>query len=260
MNKRGFILLLLIILLVCLLLAMSFLLQKTQTEAPAPAEEVPVPPSAVPGGEEAAEALAGLIQADASTFPEVVVPSDASLSAGESETIVASEGSTLYAYEGMTVQNDGGTVYSTGATVTNYGGTVFCNGGTVYNYSGTVYAKAGTVLSSSGTVYNGGADIVLLPGDKSQESRICGYYELKLAGYYEPYVSLEGVLTEPGSEMMVISEDSICHILPREGYRIVRAETEAGELIRDEADGSIFLVNVDGDTVLTLEIESTAEN
>ena len=155
----------------------------------------------------------------------------------------------------MAVRNDGGTVYSTGATVTNMGGTVFCNGGTVYNYGGKVYARAGTVFNHAGTVYNDGADIIVLPEDDPQESRIYGYYELKLAGYYEPYVTLEGVVNEPGAESMIISEDSVCRITPKEGWHIANAETTSGELVWNDADGSVLLMNVTGDTVLTLEIE-----
>ena len=133
-------------------------------------------------------------------------------------------------------------------------GTVFCNGGTVYNYGGKVYARAGTVFNHAGTVYNDGADIIVLPEDDSQESRIYGYYELKLAGYYEPYVTVEGVVNEPGAESMIISEDSVCRITPKEGWHIANAETTSGELVWNDADGSVLLMNVTGDTVLTLEI------
>ena len=186
-----------------------------------------------------------LLLPDSAAFPEIVVPQEASLPIPDADPVLVSSGTTLYAYEGMAVRNDGGTVYSTGATVTNMGGTVFCNGGTVYNYGGKVYARAGTVFNQAGTVYNAGADIIVLPEDDPQESHIYGYYELKLAGYYEPYVTLEGVVNEPGAESMIISEDSICRITPRQG----------GELIRNDADGSILLMNVTGDTVLTLEIK-----
>ena len=99
-------------------------------------------------------------------------------------------------------------------------------------------------------------DIIVLPEDDSQESRIYGYYELKLAGYYEPYVTVEGVVNEPGAESMIISEDSVCRITPKEGWHIANAETTSGELVWNDADGSVLLMNVTGDTVLTLEIES----
>ena len=142
------------------------------------------------GSAEDAAALAEQIQPDSAAFPEIVVPSETSLPRPDSDPVLVSSGSTIYAYEGMSVRNDGGTVYSTGADVTNMGGTVFCNGGTVYNYGGRVYARAGTVFNHAGTVYNDGADIIVLPEDDPLESRIYGYYELKLAGYYEPYVTL----------------------------------------------------------------------
>ena len=54
---------------------------------------------------------------------------------------------------------------------------------------------------------------------------------------------------------MIISEDSLCRIIPKEGWRIANAETTSGELVRNDADGSVLLMNVTGDTVLTLETE-----
>lgn len=256
MTKRTAILILLAILLFCLLPVMVLSLRAEKPDASVSvADKLPILPSLLPEQPEAASALAELIQPDQTLYPEVVVPSDSSFPTPEPEPIVVSAGSMLYAYEGMAVRNDGGTVYSTGAMVTNVGGTVFCNGGTVYNYGGVVYAKAGTVFSSSGTVYNDGADIILLPGDDSQESRIYGYYELRLADYYEPYVTLEGVVNEPGSEMMIISEDSVCRVTPKDGYRIADAESESGDLVWDADDGSVSLINVTGNTTLKLKID-----
>ena len=255
MKNRTLILVLLVILLLCLLPAMTLALKtEPHVDSVPVAEGAPLPPSSMSGSAEDAAALAEQIQPDSAAFPEIVVPSEAPLP--ESEPVLVSADAAIYAYEGMAIRNDGGTVYSTGATVTNIGGTVFCNGGTVYNYGGRVYARAGTVYNYAGTVYNDGADIIVLPEDETQESRIYGYYELKFAGYYEPYVTLEGVVNEPGAESMIISEDSLCRVTPKEGWRIANAETTSGELVRNDADGSVLLMNVTGDTVLTLEIES----
>ena len=63
------------------------------------------------------------------------------------------------------------------------------------------------------------------------------------------------MVNEPGAESMIISEDSVCRIIPKEGWRIANAETTSGELVRNDADGSVLLMNVTGDTVLTLETE-----
>ena len=254
MKNRTLILVLLVILLLGLLPAMTLALKTEQHVDSVPvAEGAPLPPSFIPENTEDAAAFAEQIQPDSTAFPEIVLPSETPLPA--SEPVLVSADAAVYAYEGMAVRNDGGTVYSTGATVTNIGGTVFCNGGTVYNYGGRVYARAGTVYHYAGTVYNDGADIIVLPEDETQESRIYGYYELKLAGYYEPYVTLEGVVNEPGAESMIISEDSLCRVTPKEGWRIANAESTSGELVRNNADGSILLMNVTGDTVLTLEME-----
>ena len=279
MKNRTLVLVLLTILLLCLLPAMTLTLKTEQHVDSVPvAEGAPLPPSTASASVEDATALAERIQPDSTAFPEIIVPAEQSLPEPGEETdpVLVSAGNTIYAYEGMAVRNDGGTVYSTGATVTNMGGTVFCNGGTVYNYGGRVYARAGTiynhagtvynyggkvyaragtVFNHAGTVYNDGADIIVLPEDDSQESRIYGYYELKLADYYEPYVTLEGVVNEPGAESMIISEDSVCRVTPKQGWQIVNAETTSGELVRNNADGSVLLTNVTGDTLLTLEIE-----
>ena len=256
MKTRTLIALLLLILLLCLLPAMTLALKtEKHVESVPAAEGAPLPSSEIPETSEQAAEIADQIQPDSGDFPEVVIPSEPPVSEPEQEPILVAAGDTFYAYEGMTVRTDGGTVYSTGATVTNVGGTVFCNGGTVHNFGGTVYARAGTVFNHAGTVYNDGADIIVLPEDDPLESQIFGYYELKLAGYYEPYVTLEGVVNEPGAESMIISENSICHIIPKENFRIVSAETTSGELVWNDTDGSVSLMNITGDTLLTLEIE-----
>ncbi len=171
-----------------------------------------------------------------------------------SAPVTVSAGEGFYSYEGMTVYNNGGTVYNTLGTVYNNGGIVYSNGGTVYNNGGSVYADSGRVFNNSGTVYNHEAEVLTF-AENAADSRVLGYYELKLADYYEPYVLLEGVTVQPGSEMMIISEDSVCRITPKEGWRIANAESTSGELTRNNSDGSITLQNVTGDTVLTLEME-----
>ena len=182
---------------------------------------------------------------------------DEEASASQQETVEASravsvsEGEVLYAYAGMTVYNNGGTVYSTSAEVYNNGGVVFCSGGTVYNNGGMVYARSGKIYHNSGTVYSNRAEVLCFD-ENGEDARIFGYYELKLDGYYEPYMTLEGVVSEPGAEKMIISEDSVCIISPRSGYRIVSATASSGSITR-EKDGRVILRNVTGDTTLKLK-------
>ena len=178
MKNRTLLLVLMVILLLCLLPAMTLALKTEKHVESVPiAEGAPLSPSDIPESTEDAAAFAEQIQPDSGDFPEVVIPSAVPTPAPETEPdpILVSAGSTFYAYEGMTVRTDGGTVYSTGATVTNVGGTVFCNGGTVHNFGGTVYARAGTVFNHAGTVYNDGADIIVLPEDDPLESQRFGY-------------------------------------------------------------------------------------
>ncbi len=176
----------------------------------------------------------------------------------DSETaspVTVSEGETFYAYEGMSVYNNGGTVFNNLATVYNNGGTVFNNGGTVFNNGGTVYANSGTVYLNEGTVYNHEAEVLSRDDAVSSgKSRILGYYELKLAGYYEPYVEMEGTTVEPGSEKMIITEDTVCRLTPRTGFMIAGARTDAGNLSFDGTDGSVTLTDVNEDTTLSLAI------
>lgn len=254
MKHKTLILLLLAVLLLCLLPALVLSLPKEAETLPGAAwEEEAAPPSGIPEAPSETSSLAEMIQPDSSGLPDIVVPTASP--AAPAKEVTVSAGSTVYAYEGMLVTNNGGTVYSTGATVYNNAGTVFCNGGIVYNDGGKVYAKTGTVFNSAGTVYKNDADVVVLGDELAGQGQILGYYELKLADYYEPYVVLEGVVNEPGSEMMIISEDSVCHVTPKEGWRIISAESEIGELVFGE-DGSVDLVNVTGDTTLKLEIEA----
>ncbi len=176
-------------------------------------------------------------------------------SASAPRILAVSAGETVYSYEGTTVYNNGGTVYNHLGIVFNNAGTVYNTGGTVFNNEGIVYANSGVVFLNGGTVYNNEATVYASGSeDAPDRGRILGYYELKLADYYEPFMTLDGVTTEPGSEKMIISEDSVCHVTPKDGYRIAKAESGSGELIYEE-DGSVFLVNVTGNTTLKLEIE-----
>ena len=188
----------------------------------------------------------------------VVVGPDAEFSVA-SETVTVTEGETAYAYEGMIVFNNGGTVYNNLATVYNNGGLVFNNGGTVYNNAGIVYANNGTIYNNTGKVYNNDAEIFSFSDDDIvSSSRVYRFYELKFADYYEPFILVDGVVTEPGSESMMIGEGAACHISPYPGYMLKAAETDAGDLVWDEGDGSLYLTNVDADTTLTLTLQADA--
>ena len=216
-----------------------------------PSEDALPSPSAsqtnpTPEETEAAAALADLIEPDGETEPA---------EAPEKDYVTANADQVLYAYEGMTVFNNAGVVYSNLAVVYNNGGTVYSNEGTVYNNGGIVYANGGTVYNNAGTVYNNGALIFGFGGDVA-DSVIFGCYELKFADYYEPFIELDGANIEPGSEKMLVSEDGICRISPAPGYRIAGAETNAGVITRDEEDGSMLLSEVDADVTLTLSIQT----
>lgn len=172
--------------------------------------------------------------------------------AGEAEgsILTVAEDETAYAYEGMTVFCNGGTVYNTLGTVYNNGGTVYSNGGTVYNNTGTVYAAKGTVWNIDGTVYREEAEVHRV---RNGSGRVLRYYELRFADYYAPFVSVEGVTTEPGAERMIIGEDQVCRVIPKTGYTIAQASSDAGEIVRNQ-DGSVSLLNVGADTVLALKV------
>ena len=173
-----------------------------------------------------------------------------------SAPITVSSEEQLYAYDGMMVYNNGGTVYSTGAIVYNNSGTVYQKGGIVYNNGGAVYADTGRVYNNSGTVYRHEADVLFFE-ENEENIRVLGYYEFRFADYYEPYVTFEGLTVEPGSEKMIISEDSVCRITPREGYRIAKAKSDSGDISFNREDGSVVLSNVTADTTLTLTIRPT---
>ena len=166
------------------------------------------------------------------------------------KTLAAAEDETVYAYEGMTVFNNGGTVYNTLGTVYNNGGTVYSNGGTVYNNTGTVYAAKGTVWNIDGTVYREDAEVHRV---RNGSGSVLRFFELRFADYYNPFVSVEGVTTEPGAERMIIGEDQVCRVIPKTGYTIAQASSDAGEIVRNQ-DGSVSLTGVSADTVLTLQI------
>ncbi len=66
-------------------------------------------------------------------------------------------------------------------------------------------------------------------------------------------MSVEGVTTEPGAERMIIGEDQVCRVIPKTGYTIAQASSDAGEIVRNQ-DGSVSLLNVGADTVLALKV------
>ena len=230
----------------------------------------PMPPDA-PTPEElaAAAALADQILSDGAVTANVisgngsyavVVSSDTdAVLAADADTLTVAQGETAYAYEGMVVFNNGGTVYNNLATVYNNGGTVYSNGGTVYNNAGVVYANDGSVYNNAGKVYNNEAVIFSFSDDDIvSSSRIFRYYELKFADYYEPFILTDGLVVEPGSERMLIGEDSVCRISPYPGFVLKAAETSAGDLIWNNEDGSVSLANVDADTTLKLTLQAEA--
>ena len=191
-----------------------------------------------------------LLSVSALAAPAVVQEEAAPADGVEGEVLTVAEGESVYAYEGMTVFNNGGTVYNTLGTVYNNGGTVYHNGGTVYNNTGTVYANKGTVCNINGTVYKHEAKVTRVPGGSG---RVLRYYELRFADYYAPYVDVEGVTTEPGAEKMIIGEDQVCRVIPKNGYTIATASSDDGEIVRNQ-DGSVSLMNVGADTVLVLKV------
>ena len=230
----------------------------------------PMPPDA-PTPEElaAAAALADQILSDGAvtgtvvsgngSFAVVVSPDPGAVLTSDSGTITVAQGETAYAYEGMTVFNNGGTVYNNLATVYNNSGTVYTNGGTVYNNAGVVYANNGSVFNNAGKVYNNDAVIFSFSDDDIiSSSRIFRYYELKFADYYEPFILTDGAVVEPGSERMLVGEDSVFHICPYPGFLLKAAETDAGDLIWNNEDGSVSLANVDADVTLKLTLQAEA--
>ena len=182
--------------------------------------------------------------------------SDAAEEKVTADPVIVSPGELLYAYDGMTVFCNGGTVYSTGAAVYNNGGTVYQKGGIVYNNGGAVYADTGRVFNNSGTVYRHEAEVLCFE-ENAENSRVLGYYEFRFADYYEPYITFEGLTVEPGSEKMIISEDSVCRVMPKEGYRIAGAKSDSGSIVYSREDGSVLLIGVTADTTLSLTIRPT---
>jgi hypothetical protein len=126
----------------------------------------------------------------------------------------------------------------------------------VYNNTGTVYAAKGTVYNIDGTVYKEDAKVQRV---RNGSGRVLRFFELRFADYYTPYVSVEGVTTEPGAERMIIGEDLVCLVSPKPGYVIADASSNAGEITRNP-DGSVSLSKVDTDTVLTLTIEPLSDS
>ncbi|MCR5137691.1 MAG: chitobiase/beta-hexosaminidase C-terminal domain-containing protein [Oscillospiraceae bacterium] len=217
-------------------------------------EAEPLPPEPTEEEAAAAAALAALIEPDSAEEP--VLPDEEALPSPDAqpESLTVSADETVYAYEGMTVFNNGGTVYSNLALVYNNGGVVYSNGGTVYNNAGIVYANGGEVYANAGTVYSNSASVSAFGGNV-QESSVYGYHELRLADFYEPYVMISGLEVLPGSEGSVITEDSVCTIAPIPGYMLVNASADAGKLVWEE-DGSLTLSDVDADVLLDLTLRA----
>lgn len=228
----------------------------------------PMPPDEpTPDQLAAAAALAAQIESDGEletgvvsgqAEAAVVVGPDGNIVPAEDvELVTVSAGESFYAYAGMTVYNNGGTVYNNEATVYNNAGVVYSNGGTVYNNAGTVYANTGLVYNNAGDIYTNGAEVYSFTEDEAvSSSRVYDYYELKFADYYEPFILVDGVFVEPGAESMLIGENMTCHISPYPGISLRAAETDAGTLVWDNEDGSLYLSHVDADTTLTLTLQA----
>ena len=217
-----------------------------EDDEPAAVEEDPVVPEQTIGDIAAAAALAAQIEPDG--------PIDGAEKEPEYITVLAED--IFYAYEGMIVFNNGGTVYNNLALVYNNGGTVYNNEGTVYNNGGVVYANGGKVCNNGGTVYNNNALVYSFDGEV-EEPRIYGYYEFKFAGFYEPFMTFDGLVSEPGAEKMIVSEDSVCCIIPKPGFVITEAEADSGEIVWDE-DGGLTLSGVTSDVTLSLTFQAEA--
>lgn len=237
---------------------------------PAGDGDEPIPPEDLtPDALAAAAALAAQIEPDSEARtgavpgPEnnsvVVGPNGTTASVEGEEPVVVSAGESVYAYEGTTVYNNGGTVYNNGGIVYNNAGTVYNNGGTVYNNAGIVYANTGLAYNNAGDIYTNGAEVFSFSEDEAvSSSRVYDYYELKFADYYEPFILVDGIFAEPGAESMLIGENMVCHISPYPGIILKSAETDAGTLVWDNEDGSLYLSHVDADATLTLTLQADA--
>lgn len=118
-------------------------------------EENPVLPEETPESIEAAKAVANQIQPDGPVV--IAVAEEEPASDAESHIVSVANDETCYSEEGVTVFNNGGTVYANFSVVYNNGGTVYANDGIVYNNAGTVYANGGTVYNNAGIVYSNAA-------------------------------------------------------------------------------------------------------
>ena len=201
--------------------------------------------------DEDAEAVEETEEAEAAEEPEEEQEEESAF-----VDVTVEEGESYYAASGEIVFNNGGTVYSNLAVVYNNGGTVYNNGGVVYNNSGVVYANGGQVYNNDGTVYSNGALVYYFEGEVV-ESRIYGYYQLTTAEDYSSFVSVEGLLEEPGTGADILDKDSVITVVPIPGISIVDAQADAGEISFDE-DGNVVLQNVDADVTLTLSFRTDA--
>ena len=125
-------------------------------------EDLPVVPEETPESIAAAKEVADQIESDGVVVLSEVQESDAPDSVAflsEAVPVTVREGEVFYTQDGMTVYNNGGTVFCNEALVFNNGGIVFVNSGVVYNNAGTAYANGGTVYNNAGTVYDNGASV-----------------------------------------------------------------------------------------------------
>ena len=135
-------------------------------------EAVPVLPEETPESLEAAIALAEQIKPDGPYGEAVVTEPAAEVPAPGDDSDTVSAGEEFYAGKGMTVYNNGGTVYGNLATVYNNGGTVYNNEGTVYNNNGVVYSNGGTVYNNNGLVFRNGGEVYGFDDAGVVESRL----------------------------------------------------------------------------------------
>ena len=229
-------------------------------EAAAEDDAVPVEEIAEDLAEDAEEPAEDAAAEDAEAPEEAEEPADEPAEEPEEEVpfsdVVVEEEETYFAGNDEIVFNNGGTVYNNMAVVYNNGGTVYNNGGVVYNNEGTVFSNGGTVYNNGGTVYSNGALVYYFEGEVV-ESSIYGYYKLTMADDYSAFVSVEGLLEEPGTGADILDKDSIVTVLPNPGITIVDAQADAGEVSIDE-EGNAVLKNVDADVTLTLTLQTDA--
>ena len=148
-------------------------------------EDLPALPEETPESIEAAKELAAQIQPDGPVV--VAVSVEESAPDQEPGSVTVGFGETYYAREGLTVFNDGGTVYSNFCVVYNNGGLVYANDSIVYNNAGTVYANGGTIYNNAGEVFSNAAIVFGFDNNNVTESSL------------QSAVFLEGATPKEGS-------------------------------------------------------------